>query len=86
MTFSLTYGNLFYNPFHALSIVLMDLRCSAMHGATILAVSRFGGDRNWNKSRIAARLLNARAYSGAGLWALTPQWKVFIDGLGGLRY
>ncbi len=46
-TFSLTYGNLFYNPFHALSIACLygsALLC-AMHGATILAVSRLGGDR-----------------------------------------
>ncbi|MCA3487643.1 MAG: photosynthetic reaction center subunit M [Rhodobacter sp.] len=45
--FSLTYGNLFYNPFHALSIVFLygSALLFAMHGATILAVSRFGGDR-----------------------------------------
>jgi len=45
--FSLRYGNLFYNPFHALSIVFLygSALLFAMHGATILAVSRFGGDR-----------------------------------------
>jgi photosynthetic reaction center M subunit len=45
--FSLTYGNLFYNPFHALSIVFLygSALLFAMHGATILAVSRLGGDR-----------------------------------------
>jgi photosynthetic reaction center M subunit len=45
--FSITYGNLFYNPFHALSIVFLygSALLFAMHGATILAVSRFGGDR-----------------------------------------
>ena len=45
--FSLTYGNLFYNPFHALSIAFLygSTLLFAMHGATILAVSRFGGDR-----------------------------------------
>ncbi|MBM7070031.1 photosynthetic reaction center subunit M [Actibacterium sp. 188UL27-1] len=45
--FSLTYGNLFYNPFHALSIVFLygSTLLFAMHGATILAVARFGGDR-----------------------------------------
>lgn len=45
--FSLSYGNLFYNPFHALSIVFLygSALLFAMHGATILAVSRFGGDR-----------------------------------------
>jgi len=45
--FSLRYGNLFYNPFHALSIGFLygSALLFAMHGATILAVSRFGGDR-----------------------------------------
>ncbi len=45
--FSLTYGNLFYNPFHALSIAFLygSALLFAMHGATILAVSRLGGDR-----------------------------------------
>jgi photosynthetic reaction center M subunit len=45
--FSIRYGNLFYNPFHALSIAFLygSTLLFAMHGATILAVSRFGGDR-----------------------------------------
>jgi photosynthetic reaction center M subunit len=45
--FSLRYGNLFYNPFHMLSIVFLygSALLFAMHGATILAVSRYGGDR-----------------------------------------
>ena len=45
--FSLTYGNLFYNPFHALSIAFLygSALLFAMHGATILSVSRMGGDR-----------------------------------------
>ncbi len=45
--FSITWGNLFYNPFHALSIVFLygSALLFAMHGGTILAVSRFGGDR-----------------------------------------
>ena len=45
--FSLIYGNLFYNPFHMLSIVFLygSALLFAMHGATILAVSRFGGER-----------------------------------------
>jgi photosynthetic reaction center M subunit len=45
--FSLRYGNLFYNPFHMLSIVFLygSTLLFAMHGATILAVSRFGGER-----------------------------------------
>ena len=45
--FSIRYGNLFYNPFHALSIAFLygSAVLFAMHGATILAVARFGGDR-----------------------------------------
>jgi photosynthetic reaction center M subunit len=45
--FSLTYGNLFYNPFHALSIAFLygSALLFAMHGATILAVGRYGGER-----------------------------------------
>ncbi len=45
--FSLRYGNLFYNPFHMLSIAFLygSALIFAMHGATILAVSRFGGER-----------------------------------------
>lgn len=45
--FSITYGNLFYNPFHCLSIVFLygSTLLFAMHGATILATSRYGSDR-----------------------------------------
>jgi photosynthetic reaction center M subunit len=45
--FSLLYGNLFYNPFHMLSIAFLygSALLFAMHGATILAVGRYGGDR-----------------------------------------
>jgi photosynthetic reaction center M subunit len=45
--FSIRYGNLFYNPFHALSIVFLygSTLLFAMHGATILALGRYGGER-----------------------------------------
>ena len=45
--FSIRYGNLFYNPFHMLSIAFLygSTLLFAMHGATILAVGRFGGER-----------------------------------------
>ncbi|MFO1090932.1 MAG: photosynthetic reaction center subunit M [Hyphomicrobiales bacterium] len=45
--FSLRYGNLHYNPFHALSIVFFygSTLLFAMHGATILAVGKLGGER-----------------------------------------
>ena len=45
--FSIRYGNLFYNPFHMLSIAFLygSAVLFAMHAGTILAVSRFGGER-----------------------------------------
>jgi photosynthetic reaction center M subunit len=45
--FSLRYGNLFYNPFHALSIAFLygSTLLFAMHAGTILAVGRYGGER-----------------------------------------
>ena len=45
--FSLRYGNLFYNPFHMLSIVFLygSTLLFAMHGGTILASSRYGSER-----------------------------------------
>ncbi|ANB03391.1 photosynthetic reaction center subunit M [Ectothiorhodospira sp. BSL-9] len=45
--FSLKYGNLYYNPFHMLSIAFLygSALLFAMHGATVLAVGRYGGER-----------------------------------------
>ena len=45
--FSVRYGNLFYNPFHMLSIAFLygSTLLFAMHGATVLATSRFGAER-----------------------------------------
>jgi photosynthetic reaction center M subunit len=45
--FSIRYGNLFYNPFHMLSIAFLygATLLFAMHGATILSVGRYGGER-----------------------------------------
>ncbi|MEM1413167.1 MAG: photosynthetic reaction center subunit M [Pseudomonadota bacterium] len=45
--FSLRYGNLFYNPFHMLSITFLygSALLFAMHGATILATDRYGSHR-----------------------------------------
>ncbi|WP_349367628.1 photosynthetic reaction center subunit M [Salinarimonas sp.] len=44
--FSIRYGNLFYNPFHALSIVFLygSTLLFAMHGATVLATTRYGSE------------------------------------------
>ncbi len=45
--FTLRYGILFYNPFHALSNAFLygSTLLYAMHDATILAVGRYGGER-----------------------------------------
>lgn len=45
--FSMRYGNLFYNPFHMLSIAFLygSAVLFGMHAATILAVGRYGGER-----------------------------------------
>ncbi len=45
--FSIRYGNLFYNPFHCLSIAFLygSTMLFAMHGATILATGRYGSER-----------------------------------------
>ncbi len=45
--FSIRYGNLFYNPFHMLSIAFLygSTLLFAMHAATILAVGNYGGER-----------------------------------------
>ena len=45
--FSLNHGNLFYNPFHMLSIAFLygSALLFAMHAATILAVTRYGSER-----------------------------------------
>ncbi|TPW29594.1 photosynthetic reaction center subunit M [Pararhizobium mangrovi] len=44
---SVLYGNWYYNPFHMLSIVFLygSTMLFAMHGGVILAVSKFGGER-----------------------------------------
>lgn len=45
--FSIRYGNLFYNPFHMLSIAFLygSAVLFAMHGATVLATTRYGSER-----------------------------------------
>jgi hypothetical protein len=86
--FSLRYGNLFYNPFHALSIVFLygSALLFAMHGATILAVTRFGGEREIEQITDRGTASERAALcSGAGPWASTPRWNRFTVGLGGLR-
>lgn len=46
-SFSIRYGNLYYDPFHMLSIVFLygSTLLFAMHGGTILATSRYWAER-----------------------------------------
>ena len=46
-SFSIRYGNLYYDPFHMLSIVFLygSTLLFAMHASTILATSRYWSDR-----------------------------------------
>lgn len=77
--FSIRYGNLYYNPFHALSIVFLygSVLLFAMHGATILAVSRYGGDRELEQ--IADR---GTASERAGLfWRWTMGFNATMEGI-----
>jgi len=77
--FSLTYGNLFYNPFHALSIVFLygSVLLFAMHGGTILAVSRYGGDRELDQIHD-----RGTASERAGLfWRWTMGFNATMEGI-----
>jgi photosynthetic reaction center M subunit len=78
-SFSLTYGNLFYNPFHALSIAFLygSALLFAMHGATILAVSRFGGDRELEQ--IADR--GTASERAALFWRWTMGFNATMEGI-----
>ena len=86
--FSLRYGNLFYNPFHMLSIVFLygSVLLFAMHGATILAVSHLGGDRELEQITDRGTASERAAFSGAGPWGSTRPWNPFIAGPGGLQF
>ena len=76
---SIRYGNLFYNPFHMLSIFFLygSVLLFGMHGATILAVG---------KLLIVELLQNVQLCSGDGLWVLTQRWNLSTAGRGGLQY
>ena len=83
---SLNHGNLFYNPFHALSIAFpfMDqrycLRCMVLlfwqYPGLVVIVS-------WSKSMTEELHLREQRFFGDGLWVSMRQWKVFIVGVGG---
>jgi photosynthetic reaction center M subunit len=77
--FSLRYGNLFYNPFHALSIAFLygSTLLFAMHGATILAVTRYGGDREIDQI-IDRGTASERA---ALFWRWTMGWNATMESI-----
>lgn len=79
LTFSVVHGNLFYNPFHALSIAFLygSTLLFAMHGATILAVSRFGGDRELEQ--IADR--GTATERAALFWRWTMGFNATMEGI-----
>jgi len=75
--FSLRYGNLFYNPFHALSIVFLygSALLFAMHAATILSTGRFGSERE-----VEQTLDRGTAHERCGLfWRWTMGWNASFE-------
>lgn len=77
--FSIRYGNLYYNPFHCLSIVFLygSVLLFAMHGGTILAVSRLGGDRELEQ--IVDR--GTAAERAALFWRWTMGFNATMEGI-----
>ena len=77
--FSIRYGNLFYNPFHALSIVFLygSALLFAMHGATILAVGRYGGEREIEQ--ITDR--GTASERAALFWRWTMGWNATMESI-----
>jgi photosynthetic reaction center M subunit len=75
--FSITYGNLFYNPFHCLSIVFLygSTLLFAMHGATVLSSSRYGLDRE--VEQITDR--GTGGERGALFWRWTMGWNASVE-------
>ena len=57
-----------------------------MHGATILATTRFGGDRELEQIYDRGTASERAALFWRGQWVSMLQWKVSIDGLGGLQF
>ncbi len=77
--FSIRYGNLFYNPFHALSIAFLygSALLFAMHGATILAVGRYGGERELEQ--ITDR--GTASERAALFWRWTMGWNATMESI-----
>jgi photosynthetic reaction center M subunit len=77
--FSIRYGNLYYNPFHALSIAFLygSVLLFAMHGGTILAVSRLGGEREIEQ--ITDR--GTASERAALFWRWTMGWNATMESI-----
>lgn len=77
--FSIRYGNLFYNPFHMLSIAFLygSALLFAMHGATILATGRFGAHRELEQ--IVDR--GTAAERGALFWRWTMGFNATMESI-----
>jgi photosynthetic reaction center M subunit len=69
--FSIRYGNLFYNPFHMLSIAFLygSALLFAMHGATIRSVLPCSGAGPW-----ASTPPWSRSTAGRGGWRCSARW------------
>ncbi len=77
--FSIRYGNLFYNPFHMLSIAFLygSALLWAMHGGTILAVSKLGGEREIEQ--ITDR--GTASERAALFWRWTMGWNATMESI-----
>ncbi|HJL24952.1 MAG TPA: photosynthetic reaction center subunit M, partial [Polyangiaceae bacterium LLY-WYZ-15_(1-7)] len=77
--FSVRYGNLFYNPFHCLSIVFLygSTLLFAMHGATVLALGHVGGERE--VSQVVDR--GTAAERGALFWRWTMGFNATFESI-----
>ena len=84
--FSLRYGNLFYNPFHALSSPSFTARrcCLPCTAPPSWRSAASAVNASWSRSSTAARPANALRCSGAGPWAGTRPWSPFTAGPSGL--
>ncbi len=77
--FSIRYGNLYYNPFHALSIAFMygSALLFAMHAGTVLSVARYGGERELEQ--ITDR--GTASERGALFWRWTMGWNATMESI-----
>ena len=78
-TFSVRYGNLFYDPFHMLSIVFLygSVCCSPCTPAPSSAVAKFGGERETHEIVDRAR----RAERGALFWRWTMGFNATFESI-----